>query len=88
MVLSDLNTMVRYYFDFRSGDVLSRDEEGLDLADASVAHKEAIGSLSDAIRDIAIEGVKEQQIGVEVRDRLGVVFKATAILRSKILRRQ
>jgi hypothetical protein len=86
--LSALNRMVMYYFDFRSSGVVSVDDEGVDLADTDAAHKEAIGSLSDAIRDISIQGVHEQQIGVEVRDGLGAIFEVSATLRSKILRRQ
>ena len=86
--LSALNRMVMYYFDFRSGGVVSVDDEGVDLSDTDAAHKEAISSLSDAIRDISIQGVHEQQIGVEVRDGLGAIFEVSATLRSKILRRQ
>ena len=48
----------------------------------------AIGALSDAIRDIAIEGSKDQQFAVEVRDEFGPVLCVSAVLESKIFRKQ
>ena len=80
--------MARYFFDFRSGGSSSTDEEGQDLPDVEAAHGMAIGALSDAIRDIAIEGSKDQQFAVEVRDEFGPVLCVSAVLESKIFRKQ
>jgi hypothetical protein len=66
--------MVRYFFDFRSDDACSLDEEGEELLDAGAAHKEALGALADAIQDIALEGATNQHFAVEVRDDLGQVL--------------
>jgi hypothetical protein len=65
--------------------VVARDEDGVDLPDTDAAHREAIGSLSDAIRGHRDPGVREQQINVEVRDGLGAIFEVSATVRSKIL---
>ena len=81
--------MARYFFDFRSsGSSSSIDEEGQDLPDMEAAHGMAIGALSDAIRDIAIEGSKDQQFAIEVRDEFGPVLRISAVLESTLFRKQ
>ena len=79
---------MKYFFDFRSGGQLFRDEEGLELPDADKAHQEAQSSLLDAIRDTFMEGASYHQFAIEVRDDLGQVFELTAVLASRILRKQ
>ncbi len=80
--------MARYFFDFRSNGNSSTDEEGADLPDMGAAHGAAIGALSDAIRDIAVEGDKDQKFAIEVRDEFGPVLHVNAVLESKIFRKQ
>lgn len=80
--------MARYYFHFRSGGSSSVDEEGQDLSDMGAAHRVAIEALSDALRGIAIEGGKDQQFAIEVRDEFGPVLRVSAILESKLFRKQ
>jgi hypothetical protein len=80
--------MIRYFFDLRSGDVVSVDEEGRMLEDIEAAHQEAIGSLADGIVGIMVEGQSDQHIAVHVRDELGPVIEVSAIFASKILRKQ
>jgi uncharacterized protein DUF6894 len=80
--------MARYFFDFRSSGSSSVDEDGEDLPDMDAAHGVAIGVLSDAIRDIAIEGGKDQQFAVEVHDEFGPVLHVRAVVESKIFRKQ
>jgi hypothetical protein len=79
---------MRYFFDFRSDDVYSLDEEGEELLDVGAAHQEALGALADAIQDIVMEGATDQHFAVEVRDDLGEVLEVTAVLGSRFLRRQ
>jgi hypothetical protein len=67
--------MARYFFDFRSDGPLSADDEGLELLDADVAHQQAVGALVEGIRDIILEGAKDQRFAVEVRDDLGRVLQ-------------
>jgi hypothetical protein len=83
-----LAEMARYFFDFRAGGASSIDEDGQDLPDTEAAHGMAIGALSDAIRDIAIEGSKDQKFAIEVRDEFGPVLHVSAVLESKIYRKQ
>jgi hypothetical protein len=47
-----LPAMTRYYFDFRSGDVLSVDEEGRELPDADAAHTEAAVDVRDELSPV------------------------------------
>jgi hypothetical protein len=75
--------MARYFFDFRSDGPLSADDEGLELLDADVAHQQAVGALVEGIRDIILEGAKDQRFAVEVRDDLGRVLQISAVLASE-----
>jgi hypothetical protein len=80
--------MTQFFFDLRSVDTFSQDEEGIELPNAEAAHRMALGALSDAARDAVIEGSTDQLLAVEVRDGIGPVFEITAFFSSKILRRQ
>ena len=80
--------MTKYFFDFRSGDVCSLDEEGQELPDAETAHDEAVRALADALRDVVLQGSADQHAAVKVRDDLGLVLEVTAVLGSRILRKQ
>ena len=46
--------MVTYYFDFRTDDVLSQDEEGADLPNVEAAHRVALQAIADAIQDLSL----------------------------------
>jgi hypothetical protein len=80
--------MARYFFDFRSDDTSSIDEEGEDLTDVSAAHRVAIGALVEAVPEIAVEGGTDQELVIEIRDELGPVLRVSAVLQSQILRKQ
>lgn len=80
--------MATYFFDFRSGGSSSIDEDGLDLSDMVAAHRAAVGALADGIRDVVVEGGKDQQFAVEVRDEIGPVLHIRAVLESKLFRKQ
>jgi len=80
--------MTQYFFDFRSGDVLSMDDQGQELPHMQAAHDEAVEALADALQDIFTQGCVEQLVAIDVRDGFGPVFEVTAILGSKILRKQ
>jgi hypothetical protein len=80
--------MIKYFFDFRSGSSFSEDEEGLELSDIEAAHNEAVRALGEAVKDVLTEGIAEQHAAVEVRDEYGPVLEVSAVLRSKILRKQ
>ena len=80
--------MTKYFFDFRSGDVVSMDDEGEDLPDADAAHGEALGALADAMPDSVMQGKADQCFAVEVRDEFCPVLKIAVVCGSTILRRQ
>ena len=80
--------MTQFYFDFRAGESICRDEEGAELSDMGAAHDEALGALVDAICDVVTEGQADQRFAIEVRDPLGPVLEITATFGSRILRRQ
>lgn len=80
--------MATYFFDFRSAGSSSIDEDGENLTDMSAAHRAAVKTLADAIPDIVVEGGEDQQFAVEVRDELGPVLHVTAVLGSKLFRKQ
>jgi hypothetical protein len=50
--------MIRYFFDFRSGDVVSKDDEGRVLEDIEAAHEEAVESLANGIKGLVVEGLE------------------------------
>jgi hypothetical protein len=80
--------MTRYFFDFKSGGDISKDEEGLELSDVAAAHHTALGALIDGLRDVCLEGVSALDFAVEVRDNLGRVLDVRAKLGSSIHRTQ
>ena len=80
--------MARYFFDFRTSGSSSIDEEGQDLLDMEAAHGMALSALLDAIRDIAIEGSKDQQFAIEVRDEFGPVLRISTVFESTLFRKQ
>jgi Domain of unknown function (DUF6894) len=83
-----LAAMARYFFDLRSGDATSTDEEGVELSGFEAAHREAILALADSIRDEVLEGVLDQRFAVKVRDEVGSIFEIEGVFKCKILRKQ
>ena len=88
MLTVPLATMIRYFFDFRSGDVVSKDDEGRVLEDIEAAHEEAIESLANGIKGLVVEGLADQHVAIDVSDELGPVLEVSAVFASKILRKQ
>ena len=80
--------MTLYFFDFRSADTFSADEDGTELPDAEAAHGMALGALVDAARDAVMEGSTDQHFAVEVRNGIGSVLEVTAVFSSIIFRKQ
>jgi hypothetical protein len=80
--------MANYFFDLRSAETFSRDEEGMELPDAEAAHDMALGALVDAARDAVIEGSLDQRFTVEVRNGTGPVLEVAAVFSSKLFRKQ
>jgi len=71
--------MPRYYFDFRDGDNLSFDEEGLELSSIASVQEEAAKALADmardAVRSSKYNGNENHRMSVEVRNEEGPVLQ-------------
>jgi hypothetical protein len=80
--------MALYFFDLKSADLISRDEDGMELLDTEAAHDTAVVALVDAARDAITEGVTDQHIIVEVRNGIGPVLEVKGVFSSKIFRKQ
>ena len=80
--------MAKYFFHFRSPGSSSIDEEGLVLTDMDAAHHVAVGALADGLREIVVQGGRDQQFTIEVHDEFGVVLHVRAVLESKLYRKQ
>jgi len=80
--------MAQYFFDLRSGDIVSRDDEGQELTDMDDAHSEAVKVLADALEEVLMQGFVDQHVAVDVRDGIGPVLEVAAVVESKILRKQ
>lgn len=77
-----------YFFDFRLGDLVAIDDEGLELPNVEAAHDQAASALVDAVRDAISDGAIEQRFAIKVRDEIGLLLEVTAVFGSKVLRRQ
>ncbi len=82
-----LLAMAVYFFDFRANGALSFDEEGTELPDADMAHAQAVGALADLVRDAALECSTEQSFAIRVRDSIGPVLDVSAVVSSRIVRK-
>ncbi len=58
--------MPRFYFDIRSGEILTRDEEGVEFANAKEARSDASRTLGEMIKDAMPDG-EHCEMAVEVR---------------------
>jgi hypothetical protein len=83
-----LALMASYFFDMRSDDVASLDEEGQELENIDAAHEEALRTFAQAICAAVMQSRPDQRFSVEVRDDLGPVLDITGVIASKIHRKQ
>jgi uncharacterized protein DUF6894 len=80
--------MAPYFFDMRSEDVASLDDEGQELENIDAAHDEALRTFAEAICAAVMQSRADQRFGVHVRDNLGPVLEITGVIASKIHRKQ
>ncbi len=59
--------MARYYFDVRDGEVLTRDDEGLEFRGIDAASDEAARTLAEIACDV-LPGAAHRVLAIEVRD--------------------
>ena len=71
--------MPRYYFDFRDGDNLSFDDEGMELSSIASVQEEAEKTLAemarDAVRSSKHDGSNNRRMSVDVRNDAGLVLQ-------------
>lgn len=79
--------MAFYYFDLRSDDVASLDDEGQELDHIDAAHEEALRTFAEAICGAVIQSRADQRFAVEVRDDMGPVLDIKGVIESKIHRK-
>ena len=68
---------MRYYFDIRDGDHVSRDEVGVELRNIDAAHTEAAVAVTEMARDYLPSDGPHRVLGIHVRDSTGAQFKVT-----------
>lgn len=68
---------MRYYFDIRDGDHMSRDEVGVELRSIDAAHTEAAVAVTEMARDYLPSDGPHRVLGIHVRDSAGPQFKVT-----------
>jgi hypothetical protein len=80
--------MAFYFFDLRSEEVASLDDEGQELEHIDAAHDEALRTFADTICEAVVQHRPDQRFAVEVRDHLGPVLDITGVIASRIHRKQ
>ncbi|WP_063799771.1 DUF6894 family protein [Bradyrhizobium jicamae] len=76
--------MARFYFDFYDAAGIIRDNAGEELPSATVALKEALEMVGQAVKDLTSRQ-SEGRIAVEVRDGEGPVLKVSATIETTSL---
>jgi hypothetical protein len=80
--------MAKYFFDCQTYDLLTADEEGVELPNVEAAHAEALNFMANVVREVVAQGKLDQRFAVQVRDEFGPVLEITAAMGSRILRKQ
>jgi hypothetical protein len=65
--------MPRYFFHVREGDILHRDNEGQDLADAAAARSEAVSASREILGEKLLHGGALDGRTIEITDENGEV---------------
>ena len=67
--------MRRYFFDFRDGEALIPDEEGMVLPDIGSVQEEAVKALANMVHGAAQKSASLIQMAIEVRDDDGPLMQ-------------
>lgn len=73
--------MKRYFFDYRDGDVLVVDEEGLALPSVRAAQTEAVRSLAELVKDSGADAISTGLQAIEVRDEAGPLLDVSFVFK-------
>ena len=77
--------MARFYFDFHDARGILRDDAGEELPSASIARKEALKTVGQAVKDLTYRH-SEGQVVIEVRDCEGSVLRVSAVVETTSLK--
>lgn len=78
--LRTLAGMTRYFFDVIEDDQVTPDEEGVELPGIEEARREAVQSLSDMAKELAVDLANERRkVVIRVRDESGEVLTGAAL---------
>lgn len=80
-----MRIMARFYFDFHDATGILTDDAGEELPSATVALKEALATVGQAVKDLTYRQ-SEGRIVVEVRDGEGPVLKVSAVVKTTCLK--
>ena len=78
--------MARFYFDFHDACGILRDDVGEEFSSATVARKEALKTVGQAVRDLTYRP-SDGRVVIEVRDGEGPVLRVSAIVETSCLKR-
>jgi hypothetical protein len=77
--------MPRFYFDFHDANGILRDEDGEELASATIARKVALESIGETVRDFTYRH-DDGRVVIEVRDGEGPVLRVSAVVEATSLK--
>ena len=71
--------MARFYFDFHDAGGTLRDDAGEELPSATIARKEALKTIGQAVRDLTYRH-SDGRVVLEVRDGEGPLLRVSAVI--------
>ena len=77
--------MTRFYFDFRDASGILRDDVGEELPSATIARKEALRIVGQAVNDLTYRH-SEGCVGIDLRDGKGPVLRVSAVFETTSLK--
>ena len=77
--------MTRFYFDFRDASGILRDDAGEELPSATIARKEALRIVGQAVQDLTYRH-SEGCVVIDVRDGEGPVLRVSAVFETTLLK--
>ena len=77
--------MARFYFDFHDDTGIIRDDAGEELPSATVARKEALETVGEAVKALTHRH-SDGRIVIEVRDGDGPILKVSAVIETTSLK--
>ena len=77
--------MARFYFDFHDAGGILRDDAGEELPSATIARKEALKTVGQAVKDLTYRH-SDGRVVIEVRDGEGPLLRVSAVIETTPLK--